>query len=595
MPQVVDSLTSVVEQLSERLRELESRVALVEAHTIAGANAAVLSTRKVSPSEASPDSQGSRSAERTVPRIARPDPGSYRFADLERSATVFSTIGKAALGFAGAFLLRAVAESGSIPKLPILIVAILYPCFWMIWSTRSKTRFASVIYALTSTLILSPMLWEATVRFQSIPAGVSAAVLVGFVTLAIALSLRRELQVVPWIATLGAVSTCIALIMGTHDLVPLAAALLAIALATEWSVCLGHDLTFRLIPALVADFAVSLVIYILGSGSVPEGYRAASATTLILLYALLPAIYGAGVCVRTFMQLRRMTLIDIGQGVVSCALGAFGILTTADKAAAGPMGAIFLLAGLVCYWGMLSRFAATSLSRNRHVSATWAAALLLAASFLLLAPDLRIPFLCAAALLAGGSYTRTAKLSLGLHASFYLAAATIISPLASYVWSALAGNVPGGPDWRIWFVTLSAALCYAVESLYSVDNGRRRLLWVVPAGVVAFTLAAWAVTAIVRLATEHVQLAAPHLSMVRIVVLCTLALVLGVASRRRHIELRWTAYAAVGLGTLKLVLEDLRFGNAISLVVSFVFYGLILILLPRLTPMQTEEAGARDH
>jgi uncharacterized membrane protein len=92
-----------------------------------------------------------------------------------------------------------------------------------------------------------------------------------------------------------------------------------------------------------------------------------------------------------------------------------------------------------------------------------------------------------------------------------------------------------------------------------------------------------------------VQLAAPHLSMVRIVVLCTLALVLGVASRRRHIELRWTAYAAVGLGTLKLVLEDLRFGNAISLVVSFVFYGLILILLPRLTPMQTEEAGARDH
>jgi hypothetical protein len=118
MPQVVDSLTSVVEQLSERLRELESRVALVEAHTIAGANAAVLSTRKVSPSEASPDSQGSRSAERTVPRIARPDPGSYRFADLERSATVFSTIGKAALGFAGAFLLRAVAESGSSPSFP---------------------------------------------------------------------------------------------------------------------------------------------------------------------------------------------------------------------------------------------------------------------------------------------------------------------------------------------------------------------------------------------------------------------------------------------------------------------------------------------
>jgi hypothetical protein len=29
--------------------------------------------------------------------------------------------------------------------------------------------------------------------------------------------------------------------------------------------------------------------------------------------------------------------------------------------------------------------------------------------------------------------------------------------------------------------------------------------------------------------------------------------------------------------------EDLRFGNAASLVVSLLFYGLILILLPRVT------------
>jgi len=37
----------------------------------------------------------------------------------------------------------------------------------------------------------------------------------------------------------------------------------------------------------------------------------------------------------------------------------------------------------------------------------------------------------------------------------------------------------------------------------------------------------------------------------------------------------------VGLGAIKLMLEDLRVGNASSLVISFVFYGLILILLPR--------------
>ena len=86
-----------------------------------------------------------------------------------------------------------------------------------------------------------------------------------------------------------------------------------------------------------------------------------------------------------------------------------------------------------------------------------------------------------------------------------------------------------------------------------------------------------------RIAAGRVPLAASHLSMIRTIIICVVALALGLASRRRHIELRWIAYAAVALGTLKLLLEDLRFGNPASLVVSFVFYGLILILLPRLT------------
>ena len=45
----------------------------------------------------------------------------------------------------------------------------------------------------------------------------------------------------------------------------------------------------------------------------------------------------------------------------------------------------------------------------------------------------------------------------------------------------------------------------------------------------------------------------------------------------------WLSYAAVGFGTLKLLCEDLRFGNAWSLVVSLLFYGLVLILLPKFT------------
>ena len=71
---------------------------------------------------------------------------------------------------------------------------------------------------------------------------------------------------------------------------------------------------------------------------------------------------------------------------------------------------------------------------------------------------------------------------------------------------------------------------------------------------------------------------------------CALALALGfLGSRWKRVELGWVAYAAVAFGTLKLLFEDLRFGNAASLVVSLLFYGLILILLPRLTRRRRTE------
>jgi len=89
---------------------------------------------------------------------------------------------------------------------------------------------------------------------------------------------------------------------------------------------------------------------------------------------------------------------------------------------------------------------------------------------------------------------------------------------------------------------------------------------------------------VVSLTTGRIELSASHLSVIRTIINCTLALVLGfLGSRWKRAEVGWVAYTAVAFGTLKLLFEDLRFGNAASLVVSFLFYGLILILLPRLT------------
>src|SRR5690348_11307875 len=49
---------------------------------------------------------------------------------------LFPLIGRAMLGIAGAYVLRAIAEAGVVPKLPISAFAVAYAFGWLVWSTR---------------------------------------------------------------------------------------------------------------------------------------------------------------------------------------------------------------------------------------------------------------------------------------------------------------------------------------------------------------------------------------------------------------------------------------------------------------------------
>ena len=84
---------------------------------------------------------------------------------------VFSVVGKAMLGIAGAYLLRAIAESTTFPRAAVVAIAIVYATMWLVAATRVKAdvRFASIAYLGTSVLILVPMLWELTLRFSVFP------------------------------------------------------------------------------------------------------------------------------------------------------------------------------------------------------------------------------------------------------------------------------------------------------------------------------------------------------------------------------------------------------------------------------------------
>jgi hypothetical protein len=582
MIETMDGIASVVEQLNERVLELEQRVAALEGRPE--------TTNTTAAVRAAPDLQPEPQAapEVLIPPLLRPLPRRTRSGSnaLNTPAGVIMVVGKAVLGIAGAYLLRAIAESGTAPKLAVVALAILYAGAWMAWAARVHVanRFAGITYAVTSAIILSPMLWESTVRFRIVTPAWCGVVLVAYTVSALLLAARLEAPWIARVATVASVCTAIALIFATRDLVPLAATLLGIAAAVEITECLGQTFRLRAVPALAAAVAVWMLVDVMSSANVvSEGYHATAPETITVLCLALLGIYGASIGLRGFGSRLKITYFDIGQSAVAFALGTFGVLRITHGSLAPALGVLFLVLATACYWGALSRFTDNTLTRNRRVSATWAAALLVAGSWLLLPLAWEVPFLCLAAVAAAFLYSRTGKFSLGLHASVYLAAATALSPMPHYVISALAGNVPGAPPWSVWVVAVAAALCYATGARHAEENVKRRVLWVVPALLVGFAVSAGAVSVIVGLAGGRVELAASRLSVARTIVGCAVALALGfVGSRWKRVELGWVAYSAVGFGTLKLLFEDLRFGNAASMVASLVFYGGVLILLPRM-------------
>ena len=563
MAQALEGIASDRDQLSERVRELERRVSALEGH---------------------------REIQSPVP-LASPWPRSrppetWRGFPAPNVPAGIAVFGKAVLGIAGAYLLRAIAESGTIPKLPVLTLAIVYAGMWLVWAVRTHAanHFASLTYAITAALILSPLLWESTVRFQVLSPFFTAAVLVAFVVLALALAWRQNLQAIPWVATLSAVATALALIIATHDLAPFTVGLLAVALVCEVVVCRGQRLSVRAVPAIAADFAVWLLVYLMTSpDGVPAEYRPTSAITITILCLALLAIYGGSIGIRSFGLRHRLTIFEIAQGIVAFLVASFGTLRV-SPGSAPALGVFFLLVAAVCYWGALSRFTADEQHRNRRVCATYAVALLLSGSLLLFPALFQAPFLCLAAMTAAFLYTRTGKLSLGVHVSLYLAAAAIFSGLLNLAGNALAGTVPSSLDAGAWVVAVSAVLCYAIAWRAANDQWKQRLVWIVPCLLVAGVVATLAVMLSVRLGSASEMLNASRLSVFRTVVICSLALILSFGgSRLKRAELLWVAYVAIGFGTLKLLFEDLRFGNAASLVASLLFYGLVLILIPRLT------------
>jgi hypothetical protein len=555
----MDVLPDALERLIERVEILEQRVRALES----------LENPSAAPIPPQP--------------LAAPVVSSGEGLPLAYGGGVISVLGKAMLGIAGAYLLRAVAESSSLPRLAIAVIAIVYALLWLVAAVRVRAEewFPSAIYAGTSALILAPMLWELTLSFKVLPAPATAAILGMFVLAATALAWKQERTPVFWVANFAAVATALVLSVATHQLEPFIAALLWMAFLGEYAAVKNHPWSVRPLVALASAAAIWALIFIYASPqSARMDYPELGVADLLWPACLLFLIYAASVTVRTVLHRQRIIVFETGQAIIAFMLAASSLLYFAPSIGAISLGAICLFLSVTCYAVALLLFGKAADSRNFHVFSAWAAGLFLAANMLSL--PLRWSSMClslaalAAAILAN-------RLSLRYHSLVFLLAAAVQSGLLAYALQALAGTPPARAAVSVYIVTACALACYAIGKRDTQDNWKPHLLHLAMAAMAVFVLAALLVQGMLSLVARGIAPEAPLVAFIRTLVLCALAFALTFAGSRWHrSELTRISYATLGLVAAKLLFEDLRLGHLEFIAAAIFLFAITLIAVPRL-------------
>jgi len=560
----MDNLPEVLTRLSARLETLETRVSLLEHPSEARA-----STPAPAPSV----------LQSNVPQAI--DPSSFTHA-----GATFAVLGKAMLGMAGAYVLRAIAESGSFPKLAVVGLAIAYAGMWLVWAVRvpAGAWFASTTYAATSALILAPMLWELTLRFKVLSPSTAAAVLAVFVLAAYALAWKRDLGSVVWMAGVAASIAAMALLAATHDIVPFVWVLLLMAVLSELAAGRDRWLSVRPLAAAAADLAACALIFIYTSPDTSlADYPTLGIVTLLAPACMLLLIYGTSVAVRTTLLRREITLFEAGQAMVAFLLAADAILHFGRTIDGRAFGVFCLLLAPACYAAVFLCFDGAVAPRNYRVYSLWSATLLLAGCFLCLDPLWLVTLLGMAAIMATYLGVRASRKVLELHGLVYLIAVAFASGLAGYAAHALAGDFPPPPSGIVWVICAAVVLCYVFAGEFKTTQWQQRLLQTTSATLAVGTLATLLLTALVWLTSTVVAPSAFHVAVIRTLTGCALALALAfLGPRLDRTELVWVAYATLVLIALKLLLEDLRLGHPEFIAASIFLYAVTLMLVPRL-------------
>lgn len=567
LPDPAPDLAAKVADLTEALQRLERRVAALESGPV---------------------------------RAARPSPAQRHAPTSEAEASILpaglgltealSLGGRTFLVLAGAFVLRHLTESQTLPAWLGVALGLAYAGTWVAMADlagRAGRPWSAGFHGLAAVAVGLPLLFEAASRFKLLSPILAAVLLLGLTGVALAVAARRRLHGLAWLVTVGGTLTAVALMLVSGRLAPATAYLILLGVATLWLGYVVDWVYLRWPVALAADLVMVFLALRAGAQTTAEG-----PTIALLMQALLVAGYFGSFAARTLLLQRKVVLFETFQTAAAILVGLGGAVLVATRSGSGrpALGAVSVLFGAAAYavaFAFVQRH--QKIRENFYFYASVALVFALAGTTLLL-PG-RALAVAWAALAVGAAFLarRERSATLALHASVYGVAAALGGDLVHHAGETLFGSpeAPWSPA-GLSSVLVVAGMA-ATTWLTAHPEGPVRPLARVPRFLLFLALAL-SVTGLVTGWVGPLLAGAPGggaspavLAAVRTAALSSGALFLAWLGRSpRWQEAGWLVYPALVLAGGKILLEDLRVGRPATQGLGFAFFGAALILAPRL-------------
>ncbi|MFN2375080.1 MAG: hypothetical protein ABR538_00995 [Candidatus Binatia bacterium] len=528
---------------------------------------------------------------------------SFPFLTESRPAEIVGLAGRSLVVLGGAFLLRAVSAAALLPDVSGPLLGLLYAALWIWQADRSAARgqrTGAFFHGLSGLAIASPLIWEATSRFHLLPGLVAGPAVVAFLGAGLLVSFRRDLRLLSWASVAVSLATTLALLLSTREFVLYTAVLVALAGVVEWFGIRGRWPELRWGPAAVLDLVLALLAVLVSQPRMSQEAVARLDPGGILVVSLLaPVVYLGSVATATLWHRRAISGFELVQVAASLLFGIGTALVTMAFHGGNPVviAAPVVLVGAVCYAVAFRSIDAAEHPRLNFYAYSSFAGILVAVGTALLLDAQMLAWTWLVLGVAGAVLgVRHGRNTLRLHGALYLAAASFCSGLATV---AVHGLV--GPLDALWIrpsppaagVMLASMACYAMfASRVARDDPHwsgsipRLIVAAVALTGLAGLLAPW-LTGLLLAAAGGLDRAA-YLATVRTCLLSTLAAALAWGGRRWSLQdLAWLVYPLMAANGVRLLWEDLRYGDPVNLFLAFGFYGGALIVASR---MQKQDA-----